>query len=126
MKITISTFFPSCLPYISDHFSPMYLVFNLNSNNMLTVAVIFLPCPYLLLGNIVMLFQEILSPSLLRVKGEPLCARNFNPQREKGNFRVTGGGNLKSLQLGNPCGSRLEIRVLGQESSAPVLATCST
>ena len=46
MKITISTFFPSCLPYISDHFSPMYLVFNLNSNNMLTVAVIFLPCPY--------------------------------------------------------------------------------
>ena len=106
----------------------MYLVFNLNSNNMLTVAVIFLPCPYLLLGNIVMLFQEILSPSLLRVKGEPLRARNFNPQlREKGNFRVTGGGNLKSLQLSNPCGScRLEIRVLGQESTAPVLATCST
>ena len=59
---------------------------------MLTVAVIFLPCPYLLLGNIVMLFQEILSPSLLRVKGEPLCTKNFNPQREKGNFRVTGGG----------------------------------
>ena len=73
-----------------------------------------------------MLFQEILSPSLLGVKGEPLCARNINLQREKGNFRVTGGGNLKRFQLSNPCGSRLEIIVLGQESSALVLATCST